>query len=90
MDYHKELQNRNERASGIISQLAYERYQICKTQEEEEKRIGEIDQLMGEQEMIIKATTQAQKDFNTYLAIKESAVTLEQVKEGIEEAGKLE
>jgi len=87
VDYYKELEQRKERASGIISQLAYEYYDICRVLEDGERRKREIDKLIGEQEAIIKATTQAQKDFNTYLAIKENAVTLDQIKEGIEEAG---
>ena len=84
MDYHKELEQRKERATAIIGELSYEHLVTSRKVEEAQDRLDAIDRVIGEQEAIIQATAQAQKDFNSYLAVKEGAVTLEQVRQGIE------
>jgi hypothetical protein len=80
MDFHKEQQTRIERNTIKIGQLAYERVQL-------KRKIKEIDQAISDLEVSIMSCQQAQRDFNSYLAVKEGAVTMEQLKEGIQNGG---
>ena len=84
MDFHAETEKRKQHHLGQIGQLSYERYDLGKKVENAQKRIAEIDSLIAEQEAMIMETDQAQRNFNSYLAIKESAVTLDQVKQAVE------
>lgn len=81
MDFYAEMEKRKQQHLGQIGQLSYERYDLTKKVESAQKRIAEIDTLIGEQEAMIAEADQAQRNFNTYLAVKESAVTLDQIKE---------
>jgi predicted RNase H-like nuclease (RuvC/YqgF family) len=80
MDFHKEQQTRIERNTIKIGQLAYERVKL-------KRKIKEIDQAISDLEVSIMSCQQAQRDFNSYLAVKEGAVTIEQLKEGIQNGG---
>ncbi len=87
MDFFKEQQTRIDKNAAKIGQLAYQRYQIKWKIEDMEKQAKEIDTAISDLEVTIISCQQAQRDFNTYLAVKEGAVTLEQLKEGIEKGG---
>lgn len=87
MDYYAELEKRKKTRLGEIGQLAYERYQLCKQLESIQKRIAEIDGLIAEKEAQIYEDDQSQRNFNTYLAIKEGAMTTEQLADAIKEGG---
>jgi hypothetical protein len=89
MDYYAELEKRKQARLGEIGQLAYERYQLCKQVELNQKRIAEIDELITGKEVAAYEDDHAQRDFNTYLAIKESAITLEDINKGVEDASKI-
>jgi len=90
MDFYAETEKRKQEYLSEIGQLSYERYGLSKQVESNQKRIAEIDGLIAEKEMAIYEDDQAQRNFNTYLAIKEHAVTLDQVKEAVESEGNLE
>ena len=84
MDFHAETEKSKQQHRGKIGQLSYERYDLSKKSESAQKRIAEIDTLIAEQEAMIAEADQAQKNFNTYLVVKEGAVTLDQIKESVE------
>jgi len=84
MDFYAEMEKRKQQHIGQIGQLSYERYDLSKKVEDAQKRIAEIDLLIVEREAMIMEIDQAQRNFNTYLAIKEKAMTLDQVKESVE------
>jgi hypothetical protein len=83
MDFYAELEKRKQTRLGEIGQLAYERFKLCKQQESIQKRIAEIDEMIAEREVAIREDDQAQRNFNTYLAIKEGAMTTEQLADAI-------
>jgi len=87
MDFHKEQQTRIDKNRAEIGTLAYERRKLALDRDAIDERVKIIDQIIGEKEAVIYAATQAQRDFGSYLAVKENAVTLEQLKEGIEKGG---
>jgi len=84
MDFFAETEKRKQKYLNEIGSLSYERYGLGKQVESNQKRIAEIDGLIAEKEMAIHEDDQAQRNFNTYLAIKEHAVTLDQIKEAVE------
>ena len=84
MDFHAETEKSKQQHLGKIGQLSYERYDLSKKLEGAQKRIAEIDTLIAEQEAMIAEADQAQKNFNTYLVVKEGAVTLDQIKQAVE------
>ena len=90
MDYHQELENRKHRASMVIGELSYEHARLSVEIRERERRMRELEQSISAQEMVIQSTEQAQRDFNTYLAVKEGAVTLDQIQRGVEQAAQEE
>lgn len=85
MDFHKELQARVMKAGSEIAALAYERQRLCLQSEAIRKRIEDIDKIIFDRETVIAATKQAMRDFDTYLAVKEGAMTLEQLGKAIED-----
>jgi len=84
MDFYAEMEKRKQQRLGQIWQLSYERYDLSKKVESAQKRMAEIDSLITEQEAMIMEADQAQRNFNTYLAIKENAVTFDQIKKAAE------
>jgi len=86
MDYYAELDKRKHRALAEVAQLVDEYYQLSHQIESSQKRIAEIDRLEAEREARLKEIDQAQRSFNTYLAVKEGALTLEQIQKGVEQA----
>ena len=84
MDFYAETEKRKQQHLGQIGQLSYERYDLVKKVEDAQKRIADIDSLISELEAKIMEADQAQRNFNTYLAVKEGAVTLDQVKQAVE------
>lgn len=88
MDYYKEIENKKNGLLGQIGNHTYERYKLIKEIEVREQRIDEIDLAVTALEEGIYALTAAQNDFNAYLAIKENALTLGDIKAGVEAAGK--
>ena len=84
MDFYAETEKGKQQHLGKIGQLSYERYDLSKKLESAQRRIAEIDTLIAEQEAMIAEADQAQRNFNTYLAVKEGALTLDQIKHAVE------
>jgi len=83
MDFFAETEKSKQRHLYKIGQLSYERYDLVKKIEEAQKRIAEIDLAISQEEAALAEADQAQRNFNTYLAVKEGAVTLDQLKHAI-------
>lgn len=89
MDFYAETEKRKAQLLAEICGLAYERFGLCKRVESDQRHIAEIDELIAVRELKIGETQQVQRNFNTYLAVREGAVTLDQVKQAIEEGADL-
>jgi hypothetical protein len=88
MNFFEEQQSRIDRLRNGAGVLAYEKHCLLRNQEATQMRIEIIDDLIGEMEASVKQIEQSKADFETYLAVKEGAVTLDQVMSGIQEASK--
>lgn len=89
MDFHDEQEKHKAKRLGEIGQLAYERFGLSVQIESNQRRIAEIDTMIAEREAVIQSYTQSQKDFNTYLSVKEDALTMDQIKKGVDDATKI-
>lgn len=88
MDLYKELQTHIDRSFVQVGQLSYEKHQLQQKIEQMNDMIVKIVLNISDLEVSIIHCKQTQRDFNSYLAVKEGAVTLETIKEGIENGGK--
>ena len=86
MDFYAEQEKRKQKNLIEIAQLVDEYYQLSHQAESIQKRIAEIDKLVAERESRIRELDQSQRNFNSYLAVKENALTLNDIKEGVEVA----
>ena len=84
MDFYAETEKRKQQHLMEIAQLVDEYYQLSHQAELIQKRLAEIDKLVAEREAKAIECDQAQRNFNTYLAVKENAVTLEDIKDAVE------
>ena len=90
MDFYAEQEKRKQKALVEIGKLVDEYYQVSHGIKIGEKRLEEIDKLIAEREVKVIEIDQSQRNFNTYLAVKEGALTLEDIKKGVEDAQKEE
>jgi len=88
MDFYAEEEKRKQKVSVEIDQLVGEYYQLSHQVESCQKRIAEIDKLMAKAEARYLEVEQSQRNFNTYLAVKENALTPDDIKKGVEDAAK--
>jgi septal ring factor EnvC (AmiA/AmiB activator) len=86
MDFYAEQEKRKQKALAEIAQLVDEHYQLSHQVESSQKRMAEIDKLVAEREARLYEIDQSQRNFNSYLAVKEGALTLDDVKKGVEDA----
>ena len=86
MDFYAEEEKRKQKVSVEMSQLAAEYYQLSHQVESCQKRMAEIDKLVAEREVRYSEIDQSQRNFNTYLAVKEGSLTPEDIVKGIEDA----
>lgn len=86
MDFYAEQEKRKQKNLVEIAQLIDEYYQLCHQVESCQKRMAEIDKLVAEREVRVAEIDQSQRNFNSYLAVKENAITLEDIKNGVEQA----
>jgi len=86
MDFYAEQEKRKQKALAEIAQLVDEYYQLSHQVESSQKRMAEIDKLVAEREARLYEIGQSQRNFNSYLAVKEGALTLDDIKKGVEDA----
>ncbi len=87
MDFYAEAEKRKQRRFSEIGELAYKRQIAAKLIEDNQRLVEEFDIAISEREAAISEIDQSQRDFNTYLAVKEGALTLDDIKAGIEAGG---
>jgi len=90
MDFYAEQEKRKQKALAEVAQLVDEHYQVSHQVKQGQERMAEIDKLVAEREARLIEIDQSQRNFNTYLAVKENALTLEQIKKGVEDAAEQE
>ena len=88
MDFYAETEKRKENCLGKIGELAYRRYLACKAIEDSERLIAELDMEIASHEVALREADQAQRNFNSYLAVKEAALTMDELAQGIRDGGK--
>jgi len=86
MDYYAAIEERKVKHADNVGGLAYERYQLAMQVESNQRRISEIDRLLAGEEKAIAECESAQRNFNTYLAIEKGALTMDDIKKGVEAA----
>ena len=90
MDFYAEAEKRKLKYLVEIAQLVDEYYQLSHQAESIRKRLAEIDMFVAERETKVIECDQSQRDFNSYLAVKENAITLDQLQEAIQKGESLE
>ena len=83
MNPGEEIAKRRGKVMAEIGQLVYERYDLCKKIEQAEERVIEIDGEITAREAMLSENEHARRDFDTYVAIKEHAVTVDQLKDSL-------
>lgn len=80
----EEAIERNQKLDVRLSDLTFEYYRLSETKKDAETKMKELDLQITD--LLAKAQTnkQAARDFDTYLAVKEGAVTLGDVKKAVE------
>ena len=89
MDFYAETEKGKQKFLAEIGELSYRRYMAEKTIEESEKLIANLDQEIARREAALREADRAQRNFSTYLAIKEGAITTEELAEAIHNAGEI-
>ena len=85
-----EFVKRNQEYGQKLSELTFEYYRLSEQKEGIAKRLNELDLSIVEMTSAIHINNKAAKDFDTYLAIKENAVTLGDIEKGVKLAGNKE
>lgn len=88
MDFYAETEKRKQDHLGKIGELAYRRQLASKAIEDNETLIAELDQEIAAREAALREADQAQRNFNSYLAVKEAALTTDQLAQAIRDGGK--
>ena len=81
---------RQSMAQDAIGRASYERYQCSRIIESKQRRIAELDEVIGGAEVALDEIRFAMKDFNDYMAETTGAMTLEQLGEAIKAGGEPE
>ena len=90
MNPHEELAKRQSQAEDVIGRASYERYRCSRVIESKQRRIAELDEVIGGAEVALDEIRFAMKDFNDYMAETTGAMTLEQLGETIKAGGEPE
>ena len=83
MDFYAETEKRKQEHSIELGELAYRHYLAIKAIKDAESAIAELDVGVARHEAALRELDQAQRNFDTYLAIKEGALTTDQLAQAI-------
>jgi hypothetical protein len=83
VDFYAETEKRKQRHLEQIGELTYRRYLASKAIEENERLLDELDTEIERHDAALREADQAERNFSTYLAIKEGALTTEQLAQAI-------
>ena len=81
---HEELAKRQEQAQNAIGQASHERYQCSRIVESKQKRIAELDELIGQAEVALDEIRFGMKDFNDFMTEQHGALSVQEIGELIE------
>ena len=82
-----EFVKRNQEYRQKLSEMTLEYYQLSEQSKSVANRLKELDLLINGMLNLIRANDKAAREFDTYLAVKEGAVTLDDIKKGVKIAG---
>ena len=85
-----EFAKRNQEYRQKLSEATLEYYQLSEQSKSVANRLKELDLLINGMLNLIRANDKAAREFDTYLAVKEGAVTLDDIKKGVQAAGNKE
>ena len=85
-----EFVKRNQEYRQKLSEMTLEYYQLSEQSKSVANRLKELDLLINGMLNLIRANDKAAREFDTYLAVKEGAVTLDDIKKGVQAAGNKE
>lgn len=85
MDFYAECEKRKNGRLGKIGELTYRRYRAAKQVEAAQREIEALDLEIAAHDEALSELDRSQRNFNSYLAVKEGALTTEQLAQAIEE-----
>ena len=83
MDFYAEVEKSKTEHSGKLGELSYRRYLASKAIEDNEALIVDLDREIYALEMALRECDQTQRNFNSYLAVKEAALTTDDLAQAI-------
>ena len=86
MDFFAESEKSKQGHFVAIGKMAYRRQAITVQVERLQQEASELDGIIAQHEAVVAELDQVQRNFNTYLAVKEGALTTEQVASGIQQS----
>lgn len=86
----EEFVKRNQEQGQKLSEYTLEYYRLSEHKRSIAKRIKELDLLIVDLTSAIQINNKAAKQFDAYLAVKEGAVTLDEIENGVKLAAKKE
>ena len=86
MDFFAESEKSKQEHFAAIGKMAYRRQAITVQVKRLQQEATELDGMIAQHEAVVAELDQVQRNFNTYLAVKEGALTTEQVASGIQQS----
>ena len=86
MDFYAELTKRKEAYLSAIGEMSYKRHQLSVDLEEMQKQSLLLSNDIRIRERMVGEIEQSLRDFDTYLAVKEGAMTMGDLKSAIEQS----
>ena len=83
MDFYAECEKRKNGRLGKIGELTYRRYRAAKQVEAAQREIEALDLEIAAHDEALSELDRAQRNFNSYLAVKEGAMTTDQLADAI-------
>ena len=85
MDFYAEAEKRKQEHIIGLGELAYRHYLAIKAIEDAEGAIAKLDVEIAKHEAAMRELDQAQHNFNSYLAVKEAALTTDDLAKAIQD-----
>ena len=85
MDFYAETEKRKQEHSIELGELAYRHYLAIKAIKDAESAVAELDVEIAKHETALRELDQTQRNFNSYLAVKEAALTTDDLAKAIRE-----
>ncbi len=86
-DFFAEQEKRKNERLAEIGDMTYQRYKAVKNIEISQERIKDLDIGIAENEAALREIDQSQRNFNSWLAVKEDAITMDGLGEIIRTGG---